>query len=173
MSVVGAGASDQVRSSAGYTRTVVSARASWWGADAPAVSVAELERIFIESGIGTEDGIDQAKANAGGLGMFIRSLVGLDREATAAASATFQQRKTLTSAQLCFVNEVIDYLAHNGTITIDVLYRSSFSSIAPGGPEDLPRRRRDGHHDALDQRNRPACVTEPGWDRQLCQRRAT
>jgi hypothetical protein len=32
---------------------------------------------------------------------------------------------------------VIDYLSHNGTIDVDVLYRSPFSTLAPGGPEDL------------------------------------
>jgi type I restriction enzyme R subunit len=47
------------------------------------------------------------------------------------------QGKTFTSAQLRFLNEMVDYLAHNGTITVDVLYRSPFTSIAPGGPEDL------------------------------------
>ena len=39
-----------------------------------------------ESGIGTEAEISHAKTNSGGLGLFLRSLVGLDREAAAAAS---------------------------------------------------------------------------------------
>jgi type I restriction enzyme R subunit len=102
-----------------------------------ATDLDELERIFIETGIGTEDEINQAKTNAGGLGLFLRSLIGLDREAAAAAFGKFQEGKTFTSAQLRFVNEIIDYLAHNGTITVDVLYRSPFTSIVPGGPEDL------------------------------------
>jgi type I restriction enzyme R subunit len=97
----------------------------------------ELERIFIETGIGTEAEINHAKTNSGGLGLFLRSLVGLDREAAAAAFGKFQEGKTFTSAQLRFLKEVIDYLAHNGTITVDVFYRSPFNSIAPGGPEDL------------------------------------
>jgi type I restriction enzyme R subunit len=97
----------------------------------------ELERIFIESGIGTEDEINHAKGDPGGLGVFLRSLTGLDREAAAAAFGKFQEGKTFTSAQLRFINEVIDYLAHNGIIEIDVLYQSPFNAIAPGGPEDL------------------------------------
>ena len=97
----------------------------------------ELERIFIESGIGTEAEISHAKANSGGLGLFLRSLAGLDREAAAAAFGKFQEGRTFTSTQLRFVNEVIDYLTHNGTIHVDVLYRSPFTSIAPGGPEDI------------------------------------
>lgn len=102
-----------------------------------ATDLDELERIFIEAGIGTEDEINQAKANAGGLGVFLRSLIGLDREAAATAFATFQQGKIFTSAQLRFVTEMIDYLAHNGTISVDILYRSPFNAIAPGGPEDI------------------------------------
>jgi len=69
--------------------------------------------------------------------LFLRSLVGLDRAAAAAAFGTFQQGKTLNSAQLRFVNEVVDYLAHNGRIEVDILYQPPFTSIAPGGPEDL------------------------------------
>ncbi|GAA3036440.1 DEAD/DEAH box helicase family protein [Actinokineospora globicatena] len=102
-----------------------------------ATDLADLERIFIESGIGTEVEIEQAKSEAGGLGIFLRSLTGLDRAAAAAAFGKFQAGKTLTSVQLRFVNELIDYLAHNGTITVDVLYLSPFNAIAPGGPEDL------------------------------------
>ncbi|GEL18920.1 DEAD/DEAH box helicase family protein [Pseudonocardia asaccharolytica] len=97
----------------------------------------ELERIFVESGIGTEDEVDRAKAGPGGLGVFLRSLTGLDRESAAAAFEKFQQGRTFSSAQLRFLNEVIDYLAHNGTIEIDVLYQTPFNSIAPGGPEDI------------------------------------
>ena len=102
-----------------------------------ATDLEELERIFIESGIGTEAEISVAKENAGGLGLFLRSLVGLDRAAAAAAFGTFQEGKTFTSAQLRFVNEVVDYLAHNGRIEVDMLYQPPFTSLAPGGPEDL------------------------------------
>ncbi|KAA2267000.1 DUF4145 domain-containing protein [Solihabitans fulvus] len=97
----------------------------------------ELERIFIETGIGTEAEISQAKTNSGGLGLFVRSLVGLDREAAVAAFSKFQEGKTFTSAQLRFVNEVVDYLTYNGALNIDILYRAPFNSIAPGGPEDI------------------------------------
>lgn len=43
----------------------------------------------------------------------------------------------LTSAKLRFLREMIDHLAHNGTIDVDVLYRPPFDALAPGGPEDL------------------------------------
>jgi hypothetical protein len=100
-----------------------------------ATDLDELEQIFIESGIGTEAEINHAKTNSGGLGLFLRSLIGLDREAAAAAFGRFQEGKTFTSAQLRFVNEVIDYLAHNGTITVDVL-------ISPRSPSSFRQAQR-------------------------------
>jgi type I restriction enzyme R subunit len=102
-----------------------------------ATDLSELERIFVENGIGTEDEINHAKTRSGGLGMFLRSLTGLDREAAAEAFGAFQAGKALTSTQLRFLNEVIDYLARNGTIDVNVLYRSPFITIAPRGPEDI------------------------------------
>ena len=41
--------------------------------------IGELERIFIEEGAGNADDLERIR-NEGGLGLFIRSLVGLDRE---------------------------------------------------------------------------------------------
>ena len=102
-----------------------------------ATDLAELERLFVEAGIGTADEVDRAKSEHGGLGVFLRSLTGLDREAAVAAFATFQQGRALSSAQLRFVREVIDHLARNGTIAVDVLYDPPFTALAPGGPEDL------------------------------------
>ncbi|MEV6902153.1 DEAD/DEAH box helicase family protein [Amycolatopsis sp. NPDC051372] len=102
-----------------------------------ATDLAELERIFIDYGIGTDDEIRRAEAKAGGLGLFLRSLTGLDREAAVGAFGQFQRGKTFSSAQLRFINQLIDYLAHNGTIAVDVLYAPPFVHIAPGGPEEL------------------------------------
>jgi DDE superfamily endonuclease/EcoEI R protein len=42
-----------------------------------------------------------------------------------------------TAAQLRFLNELIDYLAHNGTIDVDAIYEAPFNTIAPRGPEDI------------------------------------
>ncbi|HEY3611214.1 MAG TPA: DEAD/DEAH box helicase family protein, partial [Pseudonocardiaceae bacterium] len=102
-----------------------------------ATDLNELERVFIESGIGTEAEIDHAKTNSGGLGLFLRSLTGLDRQAAATAFSKFQEGKTFTSAQLRFLNELIDYLAHNGIIDVEALYEPPFRTISPGGPEEI------------------------------------
>ena len=102
-----------------------------------ATDLAELERIFVESGIGTVAEVERVKTESGGLGVFLRSLTGLDRDTAVAAFETFQRGRALTSAQLRFVGMVIDHLAHSGAIAVDVLYDPPFTALAPGGPEDL------------------------------------
>ncbi|MFE2353111.1 DEAD/DEAH box helicase family protein [Streptomyces parvulus] len=102
-----------------------------------ATDLSQLEQIFVEAGLGTTADIDYIKDAKGGLGLFLRSLTGLEREAAALAFDTFQQGKTFTANQLRFLNELIDYLARNGTIDVDALYESPFTALAPTGPEAI------------------------------------
>src|SRR6185369_934252 len=60
-----------------------------------AADLAELERMLAESGVGGIREIDRAKEESRGLGLFVRSLVGLDREAAKEALAGFLSSKTL------------------------------------------------------------------------------
>jgi type I restriction enzyme R subunit len=102
-----------------------------------ASDLSELERIFLDAGIGTEADLDRTRDTAGGLGVFLRSLTGLDREAAREAFEDFQHGRAFSSAQLRYVNLLIDYIAHNGVADIAVLYDPPFSAFAPHGPEDL------------------------------------
>lgn len=100
--------------------------------------LSELERIFIEQGVGSEADIEQAKAQSDGeLGLFLRGLRGLDRAAVVEALAEFQAGQALSGNQLHFVNHVSEYLARNGLIPVEALYEPPFSAIAPQGPEQL------------------------------------
>jgi type I restriction enzyme R subunit len=100
--------------------------------------LSELERIFIEQGIGGEADIEQAKAEADGeFGIFVRRLCGLDRGAAVEALPEFQEGQALTGNQLRFVNHVTEYLARNGVIPIEALYEPPFSALASQGPEQL------------------------------------
>ena len=75
-----------------------------------ASDLAELERLLGESGTGGPDDIHRAADEAQGLGLFVRSLVGMDRSAAKNALAGFIGGKTFTANQLEFINLVVDHL---------------------------------------------------------------
>lgn len=99
------------------------------------LDLSELERILLESGAGTEE--DLQRASSEGLGLFVRSLVGLDPETVQEALAEFVGETTLTSAQLDFVDMIVAQLTANGVMDIGALYEAPFSDAAPSGPELL------------------------------------
>ncbi|MCA1226705.1 DEAD/DEAH box helicase family protein [Saccharopolyspora sp. 6M] len=96
----------------------------------------ELQNVFIETGLATSADLDLVD-DGGGLGLFVRSLTGLEREAAIRAFDRFQQGKTLTANQLHFVQDVIDHVCRNGIVEVEALYESPFTTRAPAGPEDL------------------------------------
>ena len=93
--------------------------------------LAELEKMFLAAGA-SPDEIEQAQS-AGGLGLFVRSLVGLEREAAKQAFAQFIAGKTLSANQLEFVNLIIDHLTERGAMDPRLLYESPFTDIDPMG----------------------------------------
>ena len=95
----------------------------------------ELERILQESGIGTPEDIEVAKET--GLGVFIRSLVGLDREAAKQAFGVFLTGSTVSANQIEFINLIIDHLTHHGIMELHLLYESPFTDISNQGPEGI------------------------------------
>lgn len=88
----------------------------------------ELERIFAAEG-STPEEIDAAKKEAKSLGLFVRSLVGLDREAAKKALSQFTQGGTLTASQMEFVNLIVNHLSTRGTIELARLYESPFTDV--------------------------------------------
>ncbi|WP_406006748.1 DEAD/DEAH box helicase family protein [Streptomyces sp. NBC_00637] len=102
-----------------------------------ATDLAELEKVFLEAGIGTEADVDRSRSLDGGLGVFLRSFTGLDRDAAKAAFDEFQRGRTLSSAQLRYLDLLLDYVVRNGVIDMAVLYGAPFNALAPQGPEDL------------------------------------
>ena len=62
--------------------------------------IAELERMLVESGLGGPDELRRAAEESQGLGLFVRSLVGMDRSAAKDAMGTFLAGKSLTANQM-------------------------------------------------------------------------
>ena len=99
--------------------------------------LAELQRILVDSGVGTAADVDRAAAEAGGFGLFVRSLVGLDRAAAKDAFASFVTGNTWSGAQIQFINLVIDALTQQGVVEPARFYESPFTDLSPQGPEAL------------------------------------
>lgn len=98
--------------------------------------LSELERMLVEFGATTED-LDHAKTEAHGLGLFLRSLVGLDREAAKHAFDNFLTGKTPTANQIEFINLVIEHLTQQGVMDETLLYESPYTDFSPLGVEGV------------------------------------
>lgn len=94
--------------------------------------LSELERIFAEAGLGAQEQLDRIRG-AGGLGLFVRSLIGLDRAAAKQAFDSFLQGRNLTANQVEFINMMIDHLTEKGAMDPRLLYESPFTDIDPLG----------------------------------------
>ncbi len=102
-----------------------------------AADLTELERMLLESGTGTSQELQKASTESQGLGLFVRSLVGLDREAATAALAGFLHNTTWTANQMEFVDLIVKHLTENGVMDVALLYEPPFTSYAPQGPDAL------------------------------------
>lgn len=96
-----------------------------------------FEDAFVEFGFGTHEDIELVASEHDGLGVYLRSLTGLDREAASAALDRFQLGKNLNANQLHFLSMLTDVLAKNGIVEVGQLYEAPFTALANRGPEDL------------------------------------
>ncbi|KAE9640434.1 DUF4145 domain-containing protein [Pseudomonas sp. PB103] len=101
-----------------------------------ALDLEALEQMLVESGGGAGE-ISRAKEQAKGLGLFIRSLVGLDRDAASDALSEFLAGKSFNASQIEFSNLVIQHLTEHGVMSAALLYESPFTDITPSGPDGL------------------------------------
>ena len=97
--------------------------------------LAQLQQILVASGAGDSAFIE--KASADGVGVFVRSLVGMDREAAKIALNEVVSASDLTANQIEFMNLVVDYLTEHGVMEPKALYESPFTDISPQGPDEL------------------------------------
>lgn len=100
-----------------------------------ATDLSELERIFKESG--ADDASLGLIQSEGGLARFVRSLVGLDREAAKKLFSEFEDGRTLTADQHEFLNLVIDHLTERGAMDPALLYETPFTDFDSNGVEGV------------------------------------
>jgi type I restriction enzyme R subunit len=87
-----------------------------------------LDRMLAEAQLGTDG--ELSKARSEGLGLFVRSLVGLDRQAAMQAFGTFLGGRTLTADQQEFITLVIEELTRTGIMRPDRLFEVPFESAS-------------------------------------------
>ncbi len=88
--------------------------------------VAELERI-LWSEVGTKQDYEREIGSVP-LGEFVRSVIGLDMNAAKAAFADYLDSTQLDSRQIYFVNQIVEYIVHNGMMKdLSVLQDSPFT----------------------------------------------
>lgn len=99
--------------------------------------LAELERMLLEAGVANENLLAAAKNESEGLGLFVRSLVGLEREAAKKAFDRFLTGRTPTANQIEFIDMIVNYLTQHGAMDAALLYESPFTDINPLGVDGV------------------------------------
>ena len=88
--------------------------------------IASLEEILWQE-IGTKQDYEQ-EIGTKPLGEFVREIVGLDMNAAKEAFSEYLTNTSLDSRQIYFVNQIIEYIVHNGMMKdLSVLQESPFT----------------------------------------------
>jgi type I restriction enzyme R subunit len=93
--------------------------------------IAELEKMLVQAG-GTQPLL--AEVRSAGLGLFVRSLVGMDREAAMQAFSDLVNGSTMTPEQIEFIELVIEELTQNGVVPPERLFEQPYTNINAQGP---------------------------------------
>jgi type I restriction enzyme, R subunit len=108
-----------------------------WNKPLTSADLATLETMLVDAGTGTPEDVALAKKESLGLGLFVRSLVGLDRDAAKQAFGSFLQDKALDANQIDFINLIIDHLTQRGWMDASALYESPFVDYSSKGVDGL------------------------------------
>jgi type I restriction enzyme R subunit len=103
------------------------------GRQITSVGLDELKGIFLDLGFGTEADIDRTAEEHEGLGLFLRAITGLSREAAVQAFSDFQRGRALGPAEYAFVDLLIESLTQNGYLDVGELYEPPFKRV--GDPD--------------------------------------
>lgn len=97
-----------------------------------------LEQLLFSADVAeNREKFEQNLADGQPLPAFVRSLVGLDREAAKAAFSKFLEGTTYSAPQIRFIEQVIDALTINGVMDPGLLYEPPFSEMGADGIEGM------------------------------------
>jgi len=96
--------------------------------------ITDLELILFQSGeLGTREEFEKVYGKQEQLGLFIRKMIGLDRQAAKRAFRDYLERQTLTANQIRFIDLIVDYLTQNGVMEAGLLYEPPFTDYSTTG----------------------------------------
>jgi type I restriction enzyme R subunit len=101
------------------------------------IDLDDLERLLSDKKIGSPELVCQAKEQSEGLGVFVRSLVGLDREVAKRMFGDFLVGSDYRPNQIEFINLIINQLVDHGIVDVSLLYESPFTDVCPQGPDAI------------------------------------
>lgn len=94
----------------------------------------ELERLlFASTEVGSRQQFEQVFGHHQSLGLLIRKLVGLERQAAIEAFGEFLHNSTYSATQIRFVEQIISYLTRNGAMDPGLLYEPPFTDLHSEG----------------------------------------
>ena len=80
---------------------------------------------------GADAGDRPPASKSQGLGLFVRSLVGMDREAAKSALSGFLNGEAWSASQIEFLNLIVNHLTEHGVMEVERLYESPFTDLTP------------------------------------------
>lgn len=104
-----------------------------------------LENILFadKTGMGSKEDFYASYGEEKRLGVFVRSIVGLDRNAAKTAFGEFLASTPLSADQIRFVDQIVEHLALNGVLDPDLLFAPPFTNTHHEGVSGVFPRRAD------------------------------
>jgi len=121
-----------------------------------------LEDILfsVKTGMGSKEDFYASYGEEKRLGVFVRSIVGLDRNAAKTAFGGFLEQNQLTADQIHFVDQIVDHLAQNGVLNPELLFEPPFTHSHHEGVSGVFPRRADKVVEIVRQVNENAVVAK-------------